>query len=315
MKRSVLLVLVLLFSSLYASTIKVAVFPIEDKSGKLSKKVLESGTTQLRLYLISSHRFVVIDKGEQEKRLNELIAREKKASYNISHDDKWRIPLGQALSADSLLRATVTEFGGVFSLGVELVDLAKEATVRAAAADFDGSDKGFYKAIKAVVADLAKARTEEEIAAENARIAARKKAEFKRITRFKKEYHDAGAVRRRWGWVTFLSGLAFQGAAVGLLISANHVGEKADTAYTLYQGADNVDDVVRYRHDAERYSSQKDASTVAGAVCIGLGTALMTTGIVLWSVRSSKEKAVKTRYRISVGANPFAGTVLLSVAY
>lgn len=155
MKKCFLFMLLLFSVVLYAERKpKLAVMEIEDRTGKLKPRIISSGTELLRTYLSSSGAFIVIDKGRQADALKKMVKQQKKESYQQCYDSSCQIPLGQALSADTILRSTVSELGGVYSLSVEMVDLAKEATVKAGNADFDGSAKGLRKAVQSVVSQL-----------------------------------------------------------------------------------------------------------------------------------------------------------------
>jgi len=128
---------------------KLAVMEIEDQTGKLQKELLESATEYLRAKMAASSQFIVIDKSRQS-----LIRKKQQETYKDCYDKNCQIPLGQALSADTIVRSTVTVFAGGYTLNSELVDLAKEATVKAGNAEFDGSDAGLKQAVLMVVSQL-----------------------------------------------------------------------------------------------------------------------------------------------------------------
>ena len=130
---------------------KLAVMEIDDKSGKLSKKLLDNAAEALRTELVASNKFIVISKDRQRQA---MIKGEKKESWKECYDQSCRIQLGQALTADSILTGIVTYFGKKYTLTVELIDLAKEATVKAAKADFDGSEDGLAEAITDISSQL-----------------------------------------------------------------------------------------------------------------------------------------------------------------
>ncbi len=136
---------------------KVAVMEMHDLSGKLTKTMLETATEVLRSELVASNRFVVISKERQRK---ETVKEAKKESWKECYDQSCRIELGQALSADSILSTTITFFGGSYTITAELVDLAKEATVAGAKAQFDGSEKELGRAITEITARLAGKETQ-----------------------------------------------------------------------------------------------------------------------------------------------------------
>ena len=115
----------------------LAVMEIEDSSGKFSAKDIQTATEYLRGRLTATGRFIVIDKTRQAAALDRIVAQNKKDSYRECRDTSCQIPLGQELSADSILRTGVLYLGGVFTLQAELVDLSKGAAIKGATVDFE----------------------------------------------------------------------------------------------------------------------------------------------------------------------------------
>lgn len=130
---------------------KLAVMEFEDSSGKLQAKTLSDATEYIRGKLVSSNKYIVIAKERQEKT---LIKEMKKESYKLCNDKNCQIPLGQALSADTILRTTISFFGGTFTITSELIDLAKEATVKGATESFNGDEKELKNALDSIVSQL-----------------------------------------------------------------------------------------------------------------------------------------------------------------
>ena len=131
------LILVLLFSTLTLfaeDKPMLAVMEFEDRSGNLSERTLSDAAEYLRSALASSGKFILIPKERQEKA---MIAEMKEESYKSCNDKNCQIPLGQALSADTILRTTINFFGGVYTITSELINLEKEATEKAVKASFD----------------------------------------------------------------------------------------------------------------------------------------------------------------------------------
>ena len=120
----------------------------EDRSGSLSEKTLSDATEYIRGAFVSTNKYVVIAKERQEKA---MIKEMKKESYKSCNDKNCQIPLGQALSADTILRTTITFFGGSYTITSELIDLAKEATVIGAKEDYDGSEAALKTALDKIV--------------------------------------------------------------------------------------------------------------------------------------------------------------------
>ena len=156
MKKIFILFLLLLFSvNSFAEDdekLKLAVMEFEDLSKKLPAEMLTGATEYIRGAFVSSNKFIVIAKERQEKA---MIAEMKKESYKSCNNKNCQIPLGQALSADTILRTTINFFGGVYTITAELIDLAKEATVSGAKLNFDGSEKSLMQALDRIVVQIA----------------------------------------------------------------------------------------------------------------------------------------------------------------
>ena len=167
MNKFCLSFLILLFAvNLFAKDdddkLKLAVMEFEDRSGSLSEKTLSDATEYMRGAFASSNKYVVIAKERQEKA---VIKEMKKESYKSCNDKNCQIPLGQALSADTILRTGINFFGGVYTITSELIDLEKEVTIIAAKEEYDGSDKELKQAIDKIVEKIAgvKADMKDEI--------------------------------------------------------------------------------------------------------------------------------------------------------
>ena len=124
---------------------------------RLVKSSVEDALTEhLRFRIGSTGRFLVIDKSRQEQSLKQLVKRVKKESYKACYDTSCQIPLGMALAADAILRVSVSRFGDVYTVNLELIDLAREASIATATADCDGSAPGLKTALEAAVKVLVK---------------------------------------------------------------------------------------------------------------------------------------------------------------
>ncbi len=143
----------------YDEKLKLAVMEFEDKSGKLSEETISNATEYIRGAFVSTNKYVVIAKERQEKA---MIAEMKKESYKLCNDKNCQIPLGQALSADTILRTTITFFAGTYTITSELIDLAKEATVIGAKQDYDGSETSLKHALNEIVKQITGATVQKE---------------------------------------------------------------------------------------------------------------------------------------------------------
>ncbi len=151
MRKGLILLVVLVMALTLAAEekkYKVAVMEFDDQTKKLSKSMLETAAEYLRGELVASNQFVVISKDRQRM----VVKEKKKESWKECYDQSCRIQLGQALSADSILTGTISEFGSSYILTLELIDLAQEATVKGAKSEFDGSENGLKSAIAITVA-------------------------------------------------------------------------------------------------------------------------------------------------------------------
>ncbi len=124
--------------------LRLAVMEFEDRSGTLSKQVLSDATEYLRGALISANKYTVI---ATERQNQAMIKDMKKESYKECNDKNCQIQLGQALSADTILRTTITRLGQTFVIASELIDLAKEATVVGAREKYDGTENSLSTAL------------------------------------------------------------------------------------------------------------------------------------------------------------------------
>ena len=106
---------------------KLAVMTLEDRTGDLSAQLIDDLTDYLRTQVARRGKFIVIDKSRQAEAIKKIAGDARKESYKACYDEKCQIPLGQALSADTILRVKLTRIGSTYQLNAEIVDLAKEA--------------------------------------------------------------------------------------------------------------------------------------------------------------------------------------------
>ena len=167
-KLGVVFVLFCVFFKMFAEDendkLRLAVMEFEDKSGKLSKATLSNATEYIRGAFVASNKYIVIAKERQE---NAIIKQMKKESHKLCNDKNCQIPLGQALSADTILRTTITFFAKKYTIISELIDLAKEATIKGAKATFNDSEESLNEALDNIVAQIVGQEMQKEISAQN----------------------------------------------------------------------------------------------------------------------------------------------------
>jgi hypothetical protein len=66
---------------------------------------------------------------------------------------------------------------------------------------------------------------------------------------------------------------------------------------------------AKYRKKAENADKKRKKYLILGSVGVGVGAALIATGVTLFCIDFKGEKEVKKKYNVSLGANPLEGTV------
>lgn len=151
MKRlAVLAVLIFVFTIHAKPKPKVAVMDIKDSSGSFPEDILGNATEMLRGKLSATGTFIVIDRSRQKEKLQDIIKKEKKESYEQCYDSSCQIPLGQALAADRILRTSISCLGNSCMLSTEMVDLAKEAVTEGSTASFQKDLENLSSLIKSI---------------------------------------------------------------------------------------------------------------------------------------------------------------------
>lgn len=125
----------------------VAVMEVEDVNAHSMSIAIDGDLVrnlgnQIRIF-IAQRGVRTVDRGAQERALQERIRDLKVQSYRSCYDDACQIELGKALAATHILRSRITRFGSRCVLNAELIDLRSEVTVRAASARGGCEAEGF----------------------------------------------------------------------------------------------------------------------------------------------------------------------------
>jgi len=252
----------------------VAVMPFVDTSDKFDLPLLENATEIFRGYLTSSGKFNVIDKSRQAEKLKKIIRDYQEESYNQCYDKKCQIPLGQALSADAIIRTTVTCIENICTLSSEMVDLAKEASTAGGIESFDGTAKGLAVAIKSVAHQLAgrEAGSPQEV-----------KTETKTIRPYR--WHSAGSF--------LLGGLSL---AAGILYDFD-ADDSFDKASVENKNFRETGDIF-HKNRGESYTSDgRDSLTLRNIFYIS-SAALTSTAILLFMITEEEASPDKLSFFI-----------------
>ncbi len=128
--------------------------------------------------------------------------------------------------------------------------------------------------------------------------------------KFKKELNDAGRrTRLIAGSTTLVAGVVI-GALGGVsLYGMNEAKKDRDKALNLYNQSETQADMDRYRKKTNKYDKQRKTYMALGFAGIGVGVALIATGITFYSIEFKDEKEVKKKYNVSFGASPMDGTL------
>lgn len=163
-KICIALVLFCAFFKMFADDderLKLAVMDFEDLSGKLSEDTLAGASEYFRVIFAQTNRYIIISKDRQKNQISDMRKKfNTDPSYKACTDKNCQIQLGQALSADLILKTSVSFFAGSYTLASELIDLEKEATIITATEEYDGSPTALKTAIKNIVAKIVKTETE-----------------------------------------------------------------------------------------------------------------------------------------------------------
>lgn len=129
----------------------IAVMPVEIAGNmELEPGIGVALTDQMRVSL-ASRGLRVIDRGAQERALNEIIESEKVKSYAECVDQSCQIPLGKALAATHILRTSLSRFGKMCAMTAELIALRESVTVSASTARSDCSEEGMLDTSTALI--------------------------------------------------------------------------------------------------------------------------------------------------------------------
>ena len=158
-------VLLLVSFQLFADNdekLKLAVMDLEDLSGKLSEETLAGASEYFRVIFAQTNRYIIISKDRQKEQISGLRKKyNTDPTYKSCTDKNCQIQLGQALSADLIVKTSVSFFAGFYTLASELIDLEKEATIIAATEEYDGTPQALRTAIKNIVNKIVEAEKKE----------------------------------------------------------------------------------------------------------------------------------------------------------
>lgn len=127
--------------------------------------------------------------------------------------------------------------------------------------------------------------------------------------KYKKELNDAGRrTRLIAGSTTLVAGVVIGALGGASLYEMNEAKKLRDKALNLYNQSETQADMDKYRKKTNKYDKQRKTYMALGIAGIGVGVALIATGITFYSIEFKDEKEVKKKYNVSFGASPMDGT-------
>lgn len=299
-KICIIFLLFLLSIQLFADDdekLRLAVMEFEDRSGTLSKQLLSDATEYLRGALISANKYTIIAKERQDQA---IIKEMKKESYKECNDKNCQIPLGQALSADTILMTTITRLGTTFVIASELIDLAKEATVVGAREKFDGTENSMSEALdkiaEKVIAAYESIQDEENSKSEE-NYSQNENSNYNNYTsateRDEKRIRVEAEENLRSGRVLKKTGLSILGIGGGLVLIGGIL--------------------VAAGEGSSDYDSESGMISGGIAMC-SLGWAAVITGVIMAPVGAVREKKARIELN-SLSIAPANGGMFASVGF
>ena len=128
----------------------VAVFGVQDPSGKFDKKTMAQLTEYLETMVTQETGWRVVPREQLRQRL----VQQKKGSYRACVDQACQIELGKAVAAQKSLSTKLLQVGSKCALTAKLYDLKSETAEKAATARTDCSDDALMGAVDVIVKGL-----------------------------------------------------------------------------------------------------------------------------------------------------------------
>ncbi|MBP5591636.1 hypothetical protein J6Y50_07275 [bacterium] len=156
----IFLVLLCTVAPLFADKPVLAVMDfVDDTEGQLSERFLKGGSKLIRARITRKAKkyFTVRTDEDNEKALAEM----RKTSHRIDRSKEFQIELGKQVSANKIIRATVTHMNGEFQITAFITDITRETDDDSADAIFDGTLESLQNAVDKLIGQLLDSAEEE----------------------------------------------------------------------------------------------------------------------------------------------------------
>ena len=111
---------------------------------------------------------------------------------------------------------------------------------------------------------------------------------------------------------TLVSGVVLAGLGGFSLYEMSDSKKRHDKYTERYHNATFPEEAEKYRKKAKKADDDRVMFTALGSVGVVLGAALITTGIVFYSIEFEKEKEAK-KTKLSFGSNPLENSIYLTL--
>ena len=107
--------------------------------------------------------------------------------------------------------------------------------------------------------------------------------------------------------VTILGGVSFYGM--------NNAKKDRDKYLDFYRQSTTQESMNYFRRKTNDADKKRKTYMALGGVGIGVGVALIATGITFYCIEFEGEKGVKKKYNVSFGASPMDGTLQFALRW
>ncbi len=134
----------------------IALFPLQDRTGRTTPDQVGQLTDYFGVKITETGRFLVVPRADIEAALKQ----QRVESYKSCFDESCQIEIGKELAAQKVLHTQIVQVGDLCAVTATLYDLRLSATERAASQKGGCDDNALVASLEAVASELAGARSE-----------------------------------------------------------------------------------------------------------------------------------------------------------
>ena len=133
----------------------LAVMTVMDKTGQASSEMTDRLTDYVRTHFVLRDRFRVVDKSRQHRVRLQMVRELRKESHSLCRDANCQVPLGKELSAEYILRTTISKAGSQLLFTGTVINLATAEEAEAAPVEVNSVPEGLEDRLMAAVRTVA----------------------------------------------------------------------------------------------------------------------------------------------------------------